>query len=127
MGKDFIDKEDHYDEKDYRVVMRNFSTSLRGKVITIFATYFIILAAFIIINIYVYFPSASNKYENVVSNNHIRNLIEEINYKLTTSMVKQQHFSIVNSYIPIFLNIIYTILLFIINIFIFKGTFIHNV
>lgn len=87
MTKDFIDEEDHYDEKDYRVVMRKFSASLRGKVIMIFGVYFVILAIFVLVNIYVYFPSASNKYEDVVSNNHVRNLIEEINYKLKISMV----------------------------------------
>ena len=88
MTRDFIDEEDNYDEKDYRVVMRNFSSSLRGKVILIFVGYFFVFALVILLNIYMYFPGVSNSYEEVVSNNHIRKIIEEISYKLNYSMVK---------------------------------------
>ena len=88
MPRDFIDKEDNYNEKDYRVVMGRFSSSLRGKAIILFLIYFVILALYFLMNIYVYFPHVSNDYEKVVSKNHIRRIIENLNYKLNIRMVK---------------------------------------
>ena len=87
MPRDFIDKEDNYNEKDYRVVMGKFSSSLRGKAIILFLVYFVILALYFLINIYVYFPHVSNNYESVVSKNHVRRVLENLNYKLNTRMV----------------------------------------
>ena len=90
MPRDFIDKEDNYNEKDYRVVMGRFSSSLRGKAIILFLIYFVILALYFLMNIYVYFPHVSNDYEKVVSKNHIRRIIENLNYKLNIRMVKMK-------------------------------------
>ena len=87
MGRDFIDKEDNYNEKDYRVVMGKFTSTLRGKVVLIFLIYFLFLTLIVLLNIYIYFPGVSNAYEKVVSKNHVRKVIEEINYKLKYRMV----------------------------------------